>query len=159
MNKVKNILLVVYLFFLFTAGSVYVSAEFFDADMAVLVATESKINYIVQMVMILLTLGQIPLALRLLKTENIHRELVREPMMLLKWGIVRIMLLGAPLVINTLLYYFFGFEPAFGYLAVITLLSMVFILPTTNRCVAETTDEPTEDSEQKREAFNEEEQA
>ena len=74
-------------------------------------------------------------------------------------GIVRIMLLGAPLVINTLLYYFFGFEPAFGYLAVITLLSMVFILPTTSRCVAETTDEPTEASEQNREAYNEEEQA
>ena len=43
-------------------------------------------------------------------------------------------------MMNTLLYYFYAFEPAYGYLAVIILLSMPFILPTMSRCEAETKD-------------------
>ena len=42
------------------------------------------------------------------------------------------------LVSNTLLYYLYGFEAAFGYLAVMVMLTMPFVLPTMNRCKAET---------------------
>jgi hypothetical protein len=125
-----------------------------------IMAGDTQSEFLLTSTMELVTLAFAFLSLRLFKFGRIHADLVnRQEKALLKWGYLRLLLIQAPLVINTLLYYFFGFEPAFGYLAVITLLSMVFILPTTNRCVAETTDEPTEDSEQKREAFNEEEQA
>ena len=142
MNKVKNILLTVYVLFLAFAGSVYVAGEFFEMDLAWLSGTSATRNYVIQMVMILVTLGQIPLALRLFRFTNIHRELISCPeQALLKWGLIRILLLGVLLVANTLLYYFYAFEPAYGYLAVIVLLSMPFILPTMSRCEAETTEE------------------
>ena len=66
---------------------------------------------------------------------------------LLKWGIVRILTLGILLVCNTLLYYMYGFEPAFGYLAVMVMLTMPFVLPTMSRCKAETEEikQPKED--------------
>jgi membrane protease YdiL (CAAX protease family) len=142
MKKIKNILLTVYCFFLALAGLVYVSGEFFEIDLAWLSESSATMNYVIQMVMILVTLGQIPLALRLFKFRMIHNELVSNQISLLKWGLVRILLLGVPLITNTLLYYFYAFEPAYGYLAVITLLSMVFILPTSDRCESETTEEP-----------------
>ncbi len=148
MKRIRNILLIVYCFFLALAGSVYVSGEFLEIDLAWLSDTSAIRNYTIQMVMILVTLGQIPLALRLFRFRMIHNELVSNPMSLLKWGIVRILLLGVPLMTNTLLYYFYAFEPAYGYLAVITLLSMVFILPTSDRCESEITEEPiVEESE------------
>ena len=42
---------------------------------------------------------------------------------------------------NTLLYYIYGFEPAFGYLAVMVMLTMPFVFPTMSRCKAETEEE------------------
>ena len=142
MNKVKNILLAVYVLFLAFAGAVYVAGEFLEMDLAWLSGTSATRNYVIQMVMILLTLGQIPLALRLFRFTNIHRELISYPeQAMLKWGIIRILLLGVLLVANILLYYFYAFEPAYGYLAIIVLLSMPFILPTLSRCEAETTED------------------
>ena len=145
MNKVKNILLAVYIFFLAFVGTIYVACEFFEMDLAWLFDTSATRNYVIQMVLILITLCQIPLALRLFRFARIHRELICWPEeALLKWGLIRILLLGVPLVANTLFYYFYAFEPAYGYLAVILLLSMPFILPTMNRCKAETQEETDE---------------
>ena len=58
----------------------------------------------------------------------------------MKWGTLRLMILGNLLVINTFFYYAFGFEASYGYLAIVVLLSMVFIFPTMNRCIAETSE-------------------
>jgi hypothetical protein len=35
----------------------------------------------------------------------------------------------------------YGFEPAFGYLAVMVMLTMPFVLPTMSRCKSETEEE------------------
>jgi len=146
MKKVKNILLSVYCLILLLAGVLYVLGDFCEVDMAVLSETSETMMYMVQMVMILLTLGLVPLSLRLFKFGFIHRQLVslRESA-LLKWGIVRMSVLGVLLVSNTLLYYMYAYEPAFGYLAVMVLLTMPFILPTMSRCQAETEEEKAED--------------
>ena len=94
------------------------------------------------MVMILLTLGLVPLALYLFKMKRIQISLIANPSAALqKWGIIRILILGSLLVVNTLLYYMYGFEPAFGYLAVMVMLTMPFVLPTMSRCKAETEEE------------------
>ena len=65
--------------------------------------------------------------------------------------------MGALLVVNTFLYYAFEMEPSYGYLAVVTLLCMPFVIPTMSRCeeevktpeIQEISDAPdnTEDSE------------
>ena len=144
MKKVKNILLFLYCEFLLIAGIIYVMGDYFEVDMAMVSDTEtSKTSmYIVQMVMILLTLGLVPLSLRLFKFGRVHRELVTQrESALLRWGFIRINILGLLLIANTLLYYIYPFEAAFGYLAVMVLLSMPFILPTMSRCQSEIEEE------------------
>ena len=143
MKRTRNILMVLYWLLLLVAAGIYVCGEFLEVDMAWLSSEEylqSKI--VVQMVMILLTLGLVPLALYLFKMKRIQISLIANPSAALqKWGIIRILILGSLLVVNTLLYYMYGFEPAFGYLAVMVMLTMPFVLPTMSRCKAETEEE------------------
>ena len=81
------------------------------------------------------------LGLRLFKFQKIHDELVtkKEPA-LLRWGILRLLILEVPMVSNTYLYYMY-MNTTFGYLAIILLLCLPFVFPTQSRCIAETTDE------------------
>ena len=143
MKRTRNILMVLYWLLLLVAAGIYVCGEFLEVDMAWLSSDESRqMGIVVQMVMILLTLGLVPLALYLFKMKRIHASLVENPSVtLLKWGVVRILILGSLLMTNTLLYYMYGFEPAFGYLAVMVMLTMPFVLPTMSRCKAETEEE------------------
>lgn len=143
MKRTHNILMAVYWLMLLVAAGIYVCGEFLEVDMAWLSSDESRqAGIVVQMVMILLTLGLVPLALYLFKMKRIHASLLENPSeALLKWGVVRIIILGLLLLCNTLLYYIYGFEPAFGYLAVMVMLTMPFILPTMSRCKAETEEE------------------
>lgn len=125
----------------------YVCGEFLDVDMAVLSGCSPTVRYAATAAMILFSLALIPLALRLFKFRKIHDDLIeRQAFALDKWGVVRLMILGDLLLLNTVLYYAFGFEPAFGYLALITLLAMPFVYPTMNRCLTET-EEPGEGAE------------
>lgn len=143
MKRTRNILMVLYWLMLLVAAGIYACGDFLEIDMAWLSSEEylqSKI--VVQMVMILLTLGLVPLALYLFKMKRIQISLIANPSAALqKWGIIRILILGSLLVVNTLLYYMYGFEPAFGYLAVMVMLTMPFVLPTMSRCKAETEEE------------------
>ena len=81
------------------------------------------------------------LGLRLFKFQKIHDELVtkKEPA-LLRWGILRLLILEVPMVSNTYLYYMY-MNTTFGYLAIILLLCLPFVFPTQSRCIAETTEE------------------
>lgn len=93
-------------------------------------------------VFILLTLAVIPASLRLFKVGCIERDLyMNKEKALLKWGLLRMTMLGALLLANLLLYYLLGEEPTFGWLSVILLLVQPFIVPTMGRCEAETTEE------------------
>ena len=138
MKKIKNILLFFYCEMLLIAAVFYVLGDFLYVDMAVLSETSKTTMYIIQMVMILLTLGLVPFALRLFKFGFVRRQLAAQrEQALLRWGLVRISILGSLLIINTILYYIYAYEPAFGYLAVMVLLCMPFILPTMSRCLSE----------------------
>ena len=95
-------------------------------------------------VMELATLGCAFLALRLFKFGSVHADLVgRKEAALQKWGVTRLLLLGVPLLFNTLLYYLY-MKPTFGYLAIILLLCLPFVFPSMGRCIAETTEEEKE---------------
>lgn len=143
MKKVRNFLLVLYCLYLLTSVVLYVFGEFVEADMAVFMNASSGLKFALPTIMILLTLGVIPLSLWMFKKRGIHNDLIQhKETALAKWGTIRLVALGNLLVLNTFLYYAFGFEPTYGYLAIVTLLTMPFILPTMNRCIAETTEEP-----------------
>ena len=153
MKQTRNILMTIFSLMLLAAAAIYICGDYLEVDMAMLTSENDKqTGYVVQMVMILLTLCLVPLALRLFKFKQIHASLLASPAAaLLKWGIVRILVLGLLLVANTLLYYIYGFEPSFGYLAVMVLLTMPFVFPTMSRCKAETEEEKAVEAEEKAE--------
>jgi hypothetical protein len=123
---------------LLTAGVLYILGDWMNVDLAFVSNVDSQTLFIVSTLMILTTLASIPAGLRLFKFSKVASEIKMEGKpALLKWSIIRMVLIGDLLVINTMLYYFFGFEPAFGYLAIVCLLTMPFILPTMSRCKSE----------------------
>ena len=106
------------------------------------VLTDSKQTEFLAMTgMELTSLAGAFLGLRLFKFQKIHDELVtkKEPA-LLRWGMLRLLILEVPMVSNTYLYYMY-MNTTFGYLAIILLLCLPFVFPTQSRCIAETTEE------------------
>jgi len=102
--------------------------------------SDKQTEFLLTTLMELTTLGSVFLALRLFKFEKIHRDLcTRKEAALQKWGILRLLLLIGPMMINTLLYYLF-MNPTFGYMAIIELLCLPFVFPSMNRCISETTE-------------------
>ena len=102
-------------------------------------AGETTLEFILQTVMIFVTIGVIPLALRLFRFKKIRNGLLSPDgaQKLLLWGMLRIGMLSLPLLLNTLLYYLF-MRPGFGYLAIILLLTLFFVYPSKRRCIDET---------------------
>lgn len=86
-------------------------------------------------IMELLTLCIIPVSLRLFKFGAVSRRLVSAES-LLKYGMVRMLMLCLPMLANTLLYYL-CMNVAFGYMAIIVFLCLAFVLPTKTRCESE----------------------
>ena len=102
-------------------------------------ADNKRIEYICAVGMELIALGSIPLALRLFKFKYISSDLTkRREQALLQWGMLRMLMLCVPILSNTLLYYLF-LNPTFAYLALIHAICLMFVYPTMDRCVAETT--------------------
>ena len=106
---------------------------------------DPNVNFIAGTVMVLLTMGAIPLALYMFWIPKIHQRLTgdaqKAPRQLLVFGLLRILMLAAPMVVNIWFYYFFGFSTSYFYMAVILFLSMFFIYPSMGRCIAETAQE------------------
>ena len=98
-----------------------------------------KTEFYVNIVLELLTLCNIPLALRLFKWSAISTQLYeKKEKALLKWGTIRMALLCVPMVANTLFYTFTG-KAAYFYMAVILFICLAFVYPSMARCVAEVT--------------------
>ena len=105
-------------------------------------ALDKQSEFVFVAVMELVTLAAAFVGLRLLfKFKAIHQDLItRREKAMWKWGMTRLLILEAPMVINTLLYYIY-MNTTFGYLAIILLLCLPFVYPSLSRCNAETTDE------------------
>lgn len=100
-------------------------------------ALNAQQEFVQVAVMEIATLGTVFLALRLFKFKAIHKELVElKEQALLKWGLIRLILLELPMLCNTLFYYQF-MNTTFGYMAIIQLLCLPFVVPTMGRCLAE----------------------
>ena len=144
MKKTRNLLMTLFAGFLALAGLLYVAGEFLHYDYSFLAHTSRQTQFICSTVMILLTISLVPLSLRLFKFRRINADLLqRKADALAFWGSLRMVSLGLLLVVNTFLYFAFGFDSTYGYLAVVILLTMPFVLPTLSRCEAEVAPLPT----------------
>ena len=111
-----------------------------------IMAGDTQSEFLLTSTMELVTLAFAFLSLRLFKFGRIHADLVnRQEKALLKWGYLRLLLIQAPLVINTLLYYLY-MNPTFGYLAIILALCLPFVYPSMDRCLAEVSEEQKEEN-------------
>ena len=81
----------------------------------------------------LITIVFIPVALRLFKTKDVEKRLEEGNIKAFrKWGLVRILMITVPIVLNTLLYYSF-MNTSFGYMALILLICLPFIYPASRK--------------------------
>lgn len=81
----------------------------------------------------LITIVFIPVALRLYKTKDVEKRLEEGNIKAFrKWGLVRILMITVPIVLNTLLYYSF-MNTTFGYMALILLICLPFIYPASRK--------------------------
>ena len=140
MKQISKKLMIVYVVLVVIAMVIVVLFETETLDAGVL-ATEEQSKFLFTTFMELGSLAAAFFGLRLFKFNTIHNDLVtrKEPAMM-KWGLIRLLILELPMVINTLLYYIYMYT-TFGYLAIILFLCLPFVLPTLNRCLAETSEE------------------
>ena len=109
-------------------------------------ATQSE--FVLTVVMELLTLAQVWLALRLFKMKLVKNDLLaRKETALLKWGTLRLSLLDLPMLFNALFYEIF-LNTTFGYLALILLICQPFVYPSQARCEFEATPDTVNDNEE-----------
>ena len=102
-------------------------------------STYSEVEFVFVSTMEIVTICMIPLALRLFKLKKIEASLLASNgHNLLIWGSIRMAMLCVPMTVNTLLYYLFDFNVAFGYMGIICLICLVFIYPSKTRCAQET---------------------
>ena len=140
MKQVSKQLMLVYTLLVAVALVIVLLYELDVLETGVL-ADSKQTEFIAMTTMELASLAAAFLGLRLFKFPKIHESLVtqKEPA-LLKWGMLRLLVLEVPMVSNTYLYYIY-MNTTFGYLAIILLLCLPFVFPSVNRCIAETTEE------------------
>jgi len=98
----------------------------------------SETEFLLQIFMEIVTICIVPVALRLFKFGFVKRAIAVSPVSgLQRWGVVRMAMLCDTMIVNTLLYYITPLNVAFGYMAIICLICLVFVNPTLKRCNAE----------------------
>lgn len=103
-----------------------------------MMADNNATEFYVLGVMELTTICLIPFSLRLFKFKKIHERLLSgKAKSLLPWGLLRLVMLALPMMLNTVFYYLF-LHVGFGYMAIIGFLCMMFVVPTMARCQSET---------------------
>lgn len=142
---VRNLLITE--FFVYVA-IVAISVVGFESDMFWVgkFADDTDLAFIWQAVMEIITVCFVPLALKMFTVKKIKASLEKEMggKPLAGWGSLRLAMLGLPMLANTLLYYK-SMAIAFAYMALICLVSMVFVYPGDERIVAECKLDPDED--------------
>lgn len=132
MNKTISLLRTV---LIANVGVAVVIAAFYELDIlpSGMLAGRTKDEFLSTISMELITIVFIPVALRLFKTKDVEKRLEEGNIKAFrKWGLVRILMITVPLVLNTLLYYSF-MNTTFGYMALILLICLPFIYPASRK--------------------------
>lgn len=136
MKQVRNILASIFWGLL---GISVLVAVLFECEVLPMATWSEQLSaeFLCRCVMEVVALAGIYLSLRLFKFQRVHHDLVtRKEPALKKWGILRLLLLEVPMLLNTLLYYMY-MQTTYGYLAIIAALSLPFVYPTLGRCMDE----------------------
>jgi hypothetical protein len=139
MKKVSKQLLV---FYTFQVALALVFVVLFETDVLPvgIKADDKQSEFVLTALMEIISLAAAFLGLRLFKYKAIHNDLVRrKETAMWKWGMTRLLILEAPMVVNTLLYYIY-MNTTFGYLGIILLLCLPFVFPSLSRCQDETSE-------------------
>lgn len=121
-KKLRNLLIV-------TVAVPLLTAIVYECDVvpAGVLAGNVQEEFLAVIFMELLTIVMIPLALRLFKAKNVEQRVEEgDSSALKKWGMLRILMITVPLLLNTLGYYLF-MNTTFGYMAIILLVCLPFI--------------------------------
>ena len=127
-------------FYTFQVAFVLVIIVLFETDVlpAGIKADDKQSDFVLTALMEIISLGAAFFGLRLFKFKAVHNDLVsRKDTAMWKWGMARLLMLEAPMVINTLLYYIY-MNTTYGYLGIMLLLCLPFVFPSLNRCLDET---------------------
>ena len=128
MNKTISLLRTV---LIANVGVAVVIAALYELDIlpSGMMAGRPQDEFLSTISMELITIVFIPVALRMFKTKDVEKRLEDGDIKAFrKWGLVRILMITVPLVLNTLLYYSF-MNTTFGYMALILLICLPFIYP------------------------------
>ncbi len=97
----------------------------------------AKTEFALTVSMELLTLLVIPLSLWLFKWRRVDESLRKnKEKALLRWGLLRLLMLCLPFMACVLLYYLFV-SANFGFLAIVYFLCLFFVYPSMRRCMTE----------------------
>ena len=132
MNKTISLLRTV---LIANVGVAVVIAALYELDIlpSGMMAGRPQDEFLSTISMELITIVFIPVALRLFKTKDVEKRLEEGNIKAFrKWGLVRILMITVPLVLNTLLYYSF-MNTTFGYMALILLICLPFIYPASRK--------------------------
>ena len=132
MNKTISLLRTV---LIANVGVAVVIAALYELDIlpSGMMAGRPQNEFLSTISMELITIVFIPVALRLFKTKDVEKRLEEGNIKAFrKWGLVRILMITVPLVLNTLLYYSF-MNTTFGYMALILLICLPFIYPASRK--------------------------
>ena len=132
MNKTISLLRTV---LIANVGVAVVIAALYELDIlpSGILAGRPQDEFLSTISMELITIVFIPVALRLFKTMDVEKRLEEGNIKAFrKWGLLRILMITVPLVLNTLLYYSF-MNTTFGYMALILLICLPFIYPASRK--------------------------
>ena len=90
-------------------------------------------DYILEMIGFALTIGWIPLALKMFTFQRIRTIIQCNEPKYRTWSIIRITLLATGLIYNTFMYYLLSCDVTCGYLALMVVVAMLFIWPSRSR--------------------------
>lgn len=100
-------------------------------------AADEVLNYWLSMAGVALTIILLPLSLRLMKFEKVKQYVAESEMNYVRCSVVRIVMLGVPLLYNTLCYYLTGCVPTYAYMALMAAVCFLFIWPSHDRMTYE----------------------
>ena len=135
MKHTRTVLMTTFCVFLAVSAVMVVLFETEILPTGLLKTEEKSDEFVLLCLMELLTICVIPLALRLFRFSRVARRLTT-PAALLRWAGLRLYMLCVPMVANLLFYYLY-FNVAFGYMGIILLLCLFFVVPTRTRCEGE----------------------
>lgn len=115
---------------------VIVNETMLSTESGLLAGDDAHIEFVLVMIMELLTLAIVPLALRLTKIKRVAQYMEQGLAKYMVVALLRNDMLAFPMIINTILYYVY-MKPSFGYMAIILLLCMPFIYPSRSRVAVE----------------------